>query len=257
MRTLPKSMLRAFSSILAVSTLLYTLSGQAAQVVTETVAYSPDGNVKGFLARPADGKTHPALILIHEWWGLNDNIRDNARRFAEQGYVALAVDLYNGEVATTRDKAKELATSVRRNMNAAFANLRHAVDYLKSRPNMVITNRLGSVGWCFGGGWSYQMAKNDLGVKSSIIYYGRFNPKDDLSKMRATILGHFGEKDRAIKVDNVKEFQAKLKTLSGDHEIYIYPNADHAFANETGARYNAQAAQLAWTRTLAFLKKYL
>ena len=101
------------------------------------------------------------------------------------------------------------------------------------------------------------MAKNDLGVKASVIYYGRFNPKDDLSKMRATIIGHFGEKDRGIKVDNVRAFQAKLKTLKGDHEIFIYPNAGHAFANAGGKRYNKEAADAAWKRTTEFLKQQL
>jgi len=94
-------------------------------------------------------------------------------------------------------------------------------------------------------------------VKSSIIYYGFFNPKDDLSKMRATILGNFGAEDRAIKVDTVYEFQAKLKTLHGAHEIYIYENAGHGFANEGGRAYNKEATDLAWKRTVAFLKKYL
>jgi carboxymethylenebutenolidase len=104
--------------------------------------------------------------------------------------------------------------------------------------------------------FSYQIAKNNLGVKASIIYYGFFNPKDDLSKMRATILGHFGKNDRAIKVDTVYEFQANLKTLSGDHEVYIYENAGHAFANP-GDRYVKAAAELAWNRTVVFLDKYL
>ena len=101
------------------------------------------------------------------------------------------------------------------------------------------------------------MAKNNFGLKASIIYYGRFNPTDDLSKMRATIIGHFGEKDRAIKIDNVRQFQAKLKTLNGNHEIFIYPNAGHAFANPGGSNYNKKAAELAWQRTMDFLSKYL
>ena len=228
--------------------------------MTEEVVYYKGGkNVNGFLARPDDSGKHPGLILIHEWWGLNDNIRGNARKFADLGYVALAVDLYDGEYGGTRDEAKKLATRVRKNMDEAFSNLKSAVAYLKSHSN-VDSERLASIGWCFGGGWSYQIAKNNLGTKASIIYYGRyygrFNPKDDLSKMRAVILGHFGETDRGIKVDTVHEFQAKLKTLSGDHEVYIYENAGHAFANETGSRYNQEAAELAWKRTEAFLNKY-
>jgi carboxymethylenebutenolidase len=225
-------------------------------ITTKEVVYYTNGkNVKGYYARPDDNQKHPAMILIHEWWGLNDNIRENARKFAKLGYVALAVDLYEGESTTTPAEARKMATHVRQNVDEAFKNLKRAVSYLKSQP-YVDSSRLASIGWCFGGGWSYQIAKNNLGVKTSIIYYGRFNPKDDLSKMRATILGHFGENDRAIKVDNVREFQAKLKTLSGDHEIYIYENAGHAFANE-GSRYVKEAAELAWSRTVTFLKKTL
>ncbi len=233
------------------------VNASGAEIVTEqAVYYQNEKNVSGYLARPADKQKHPGLILIHEWWGLNDNIRDNARKFAELGYVALAVDLYEGKSATTPDEARKLATGVRNNVEGAFKNLKGAVAFIKGHAS-TNPDRVASIGWCFGGGWSYQIAKNGLGVKASIIYYGRFNPKDDLSKMRATILGHFGAKDRGIKVDTVEEFQARLKTLSGDHEIYIYENAGHAFANEGGSRYNKEAADLAWKRTVTFLEKYL
>ncbi|MGK0291051.1 MAG: carboxymethylenebutenolidase, partial [bacterium] len=164
------------------------------KIITSTVTYS--GNIKGFLARPEGDGAKPTVILIHEWWGLNENIRDNARAFAKAGYIALAVDLYSGKVASTQADARKYATEVRSNVAPAFKNLKDAISYLKTQ-SFVNASRIGSVGWCFGGGWSYQMAKNDLGVKSSVIYYGRFNPKDDLSKMRSTILGHFAEKDRS------------------------------------------------------------
>ncbi len=231
---------------------------QSMKITSGDVAYDQgNAKAKGYLAKPADKKARPALILIHEWWGLNDNIRENARRFAELGYVALAVDLYNGGMATTPDGARKLAGGVRKDPESAFANLKQAVAYLKGLDGEVDANRIASVGWCFGGGWSYQMAKNDLGVKASVIYYGRFNPKDDLSRMRATILGHFGETDRGIKVDNVREFQAKLKTLKGDHMVFIYPNAGHAFANADSGNYDKAAAETAWKRTTDFFKKHL
>ena len=221
------------------------------------VYYEQNKNIKGYFATPtAKGKSFPAIILIHEQWGLNDYIKENARNFAKQGYVALAVDLYNGQVATEASKARELAGSVRQDKEGAFSNLENAVAFIKKQKN-TNENKIASIGWCFGGGWSYQMAKNNLGVKASIIYYGSFNPEDDLSKMRATILGHFAEKDRGIRLDNVKEFQVKLKTLSGDHEVYIYPNSQHAFANPGRDIYDKDAAELAWKRTLEFLKKFL
>jgi carboxymethylenebutenolidase len=223
-------------------------------ILDEEVEYF-DGAV-GYVARPGDNIRHPGIILIHEWWGLNDNIKDLAKDYAEQGYVALAVDLYGGEVADQSSRARELATAVRGDMEGAFENLRAAVEFLKSH-DAVQAEKLASVGWCFGGGWSYQMAKNDLGVKSSVIYYGQFNPEDDLSIMRANILGHFGEEDTSIKVDDVRAFEATLKTLSGDHQIFIYPNAGHAFANDGGSAYVPEATELSWQRTLEFLGREL
>ena len=253
-----KAFIGAISLVLAFHVAAAPVYAQAMKITAADVAYDQGNDkVKGYLARPADKKARPGLILIHEWWGLNDNIRENARRFAELGYVALAVDLYNGQSATTPDGARKLAGRVRTEPESAFANLKQAVAYLKGLDGEVDANRIASVGWCFGGGWSYQMAKNDLGVKASVIYYGRFNPKDDLSRMRATILGHFGETDRGIKVDNVREFQAKLKTLKGDHMVFIYPNAGHAFANADSRNYDKEAAEAAWKRTMDFFNKHL
>ena len=234
-------------------------NASAADIKTSEVAYH--GEVMGYFAEPIFAVTkpvgpRPAVILIHEWWGLNDDIRMRARNFAENGYAALAVDLYQGESTATPEKARELAGQVRADLPAAFANLNAAIAFLKSRESVDAT-RLASIGWCFGGGWSYQIAKNNLGAKASVIYYGRFNPADDLQKMRAKILGHFGETDRAIAADNVREFQATLKTLSGEHEIYIYPNAGHGFANPDNSSYSKEAANLAHIRTLEFLQNHL
>lgn len=227
------------------------------QIVSETVDYySGETVANGYLAQPLVGGPYPGLILIHEWWGLNDNIKELTDQFAKEGYVALAVDLYDGEVTGDRDKARELATAVRENMIPAFANLNEAVEYLKSQPQ-VRADSLASVGWCFGGGWSYQMAKNNLSVASSVIYYGQFNPEDDLSLMRGTILGHFGEEDATIKVDDVKAFEATLKNLGRDHQVFIYENSGHAFANEDSSAYVKDSAESAWMRTLDFLDRTL
>ena len=198
----------------------------------------------------------PALVLIHEWWGLNDNIRDLAEQYAAAGYVALAVDLYDGQTAATPQEAGALAGAVRENTEGAFANLDAALAYLKEQPT-VDNNRLGSVGWCFGGQWSYKMAKNNLGTKVSVMYYGRFSMEDDLSMMKAQILGHFGEEDTGILVDDVEQFKAKLNTLEGEHAVYIYPNAGHAFANEDSDAYVEEAAEKAWERTIDFLETNL
>lgn len=242
---------KAFSLIVVIA-----LSSHSWAVEAKSVAYY--GEVEGYLALPDERKEeqYPAILLIHEWWGLNEDIKAKAEEFAKAGYVALAVDLYDGKVATKPRGARALAIKVRDNREDAFKNLKAAFTYLKSW-SQVDEQRLASVGWCFGGAWSYQIAKNDLGAKASIIYYGRFNPADDLAKMRASILGHFAEKDRGIRIDTVREFQAKLETLSGTHEIYIYPNTGHGFANPNNPIYNKKATKLAQKRTLAFLKKYL
>lgn len=225
----------------------------------ETVTYATiDGaNIEGYLAVPEGEGPFPGLVLIHEWWGLNQNIRDLADDFAGQGYVALAVDLYEGESTTDQSRARELSSGVQNNMERAQENLRQATEFLREQPN-VQDDALASVGWCFGGGWSYQMAKNDFGLDASVMYYGRFSPHEDHSHMRTDIIGHFGEDDMSISVDDVRTFQATLSTTNGDHEIYIYPNSGHGFANEdNAAAYNPEAARVAWERTLAFLSEHV
>ncbi len=230
----------------------------SADVVSENIDYTGDGKSLGYLAYPEDAHNAPGIILIHEWWGLNDQIRRTADRYAEEGFVALAVDLYGGRSTIINDEARELAGEVRDNSQAAFTNLNKAIAYMASfTDDKVDEERIASVGWCFGGGWSYQMARNNLGTTASVIYYGFFNPQDDLSQMRAKIIAHFGEDDRAISLDTVETFQARLDTLNGEHEVYIYPNSGHAFANNQGDRYNEDAAEQAWERTLEFLRKHL
>lgn len=227
---------------------------ESEEVVYATIAGK---EIKGFVAYPTGSGSYPGLVLIHEWWGLNENIRDLAEQYAAQGYVALAVDLYEGQSTTDQTRARELTTSVSGNMDRAKDNLRQATAYLRTRPD-VKKDALASVGWCFGGGWSYEMAKNDMGLDASVMYYGRFSPHEDHSHMKTDIIGHFGEEDMSIKVDDVETFQATLKTANGDHEIYIYPNAGHGFANEDNAEaYKPEAAALAWQRTLTFLRAHV
>ncbi len=217
-------------------------------------------SIRGYLSLPEKSNSKaPAIILIHEWWGLTDGIKAEADKFAEAGYVAFAVDLYKGDSSRDPAEARRLSGAVRKNLPEAFANLQAAVKFVKNHPR-VDEKRIASVGWCFGGGWSYQMAKNNIGVKASVIYYGFFAPKDDLKKMRGVILGHFAENDRAIKVDTVRELQIRLKTLHGDHEIYIYANTSHGFASKRlggNPVYKQKEADIAGSRTLLFLKKHL
>ena len=230
-----------------------------APVETSEVVYATvDGQeITGYLARPqgADGG-EPAVIVIHEWWGLNDNIRSMADRLAGEGYTALAVDLYGGEAAETPEKARELATSAGQNPEPAKENLRLAYTYLETQLG---APKIGSIGWCFGGGWSLQTALMLPGeLDAATIYYGRLvTDPEELTALETPILGIFGEEDGGIPVETVREFESALVELGKDAKIHVYPGADHAFANPSGERYNAEAAEDAWERTLAFFAEHL
>lgn len=225
-------------------------------VADTTVTYGTAGGraLEGYLATPRDAKAGgPALIVIHEWWGLNDNIRSMARQFAGEGYTALAVDLYGGQVAETPDQAMKLVRSV--DESAAKANLRAAYHYLEGRG----AGRIGVIGWCFGGGWSLQTALLfPDSLDAAVIYYGHLvTDPEKLAGLRVPIEGHFGAEDSSIPVDQVRRFGQLLDSLGVTEHMYVYQGAGHAFANPSGTRYVKAAADTAWTRTLAFLADHL
>src|SRR5919112_704796 len=201
----------------------------------------------------------PAVVMIHEWWGLNDNIKDMANELASEGYVVLAADLYNGEVATTPDKAMQLVGTVRENPEQAISNLQSAVQYLASLPN-VNSSRIASLGWCFGGGQSLQLALNSEQnpLAATVIYYGNLvNDTNELSKIIWPVLCIFGDQDQSIPVESVNAFEQALNETGITNEIYIYPGVGHAFANPSGDNYAPAETVDAWEKTLAFLKKYV
>ena len=239
-----------------------TVPEPAQPVVTEEVAYAKlDGtSVKGYLARPAaaadTGKPLPALIVIQEWWGLNDNIRAMARRLAGEGYLVLAVDLYEGKVATTPDEAMAAMQSAMEKPARLTENLRQAQGYLTTQGK---ATKIGVVGWCFGGGWSLEtaLAVPD-GIDAAVMYYGRTqtDPKV-LAALKAPLLGLFGGQDQGIPVDGVRQMEHELVKLGKNVTIVVYPEAGHAFANPTGTRYFAGPAADAWAKTVAFFARYL
>ncbi len=225
-------------------------------VVTTEVTYATvDGrDVTGFLAEPAGASgSIPGVVVIHEWWGLNDNIRTMARRLAGRGYAALAVDLYGGAVAATPDSARTLVGSV--DEAAARENLRQAHGWLAERGSP----RVASIGWCFGGGWSLRTAlllPDEL--DAAVIYYGSLvTDPDRLAALELPVQGHFGSEDGSIPVEEVRAFDQALTDAGVTHEVYVYEGAGHAFANPSGERYREEAARQAWARTLAFLKNHL
>ena len=217
---------------------------------------SGDELVYGYFAAPADvAEPLPALIVIHEWWGLNDNVRAMADRLAGEGYMVLAVDLYGGKTADTPGAARELMLEVVEEPEMAKANIRAAYEFLE----VAGAPRIGSLGWCFGGGWSLaaaQMFPDDL--DASVIYYGQVTGDEEkLRPINAPILGLFAANDAGIKVESVEAFRDALERLRKEHEVHIYPDVGHAFANPTGNNYSAEAATDAWAKTLEFLERHL
>lgn len=213
--------------------------------------------VSGYLARPRTGSgPFPAVVLIHEWWGLNDNIRAMARRFADAGYVALAVDLYEGETAERPKRARSLMEQAMEQTDRLERNIEQAFYYLDVMPS---TDRIGSVGWCFGGGWSLRTALMfPEELDASVIYYGELETDADrLAPLDVPILGLFGSEDSVVPADTVREFGQVLTELEKSHEIHVYEGAGHAFANPSGENYDSATAARAWAETTAFLNRYL
>lgn len=232
---------------------------QAGEVVTEMVSYARINgkNVEGYLARPK-GRTDdlPGIIVIHEWWGLNDNIRMMTRRLAGEGYMALAVDLYNGQAAQTSGEAKKYMQQVSQNTQLAIDNLSQAAEYLDDERD---ADDIGVIGWCFGGGWSLQTALHMPDeIDATVIYYGQLvQDAKRLKKLDMPVLGIFGAEDDGIPKEEVNKFRKTLNRLNKDAEIHIYDGADHAFANPSGNRYNKKAAKDAWQKTISFLHTHL
>lgn len=226
------------------------------QVSGEEVTYATvNGNkITGYLAKGESGGVSPGIIVIHEWWGLNENIRTMTEKLAGEGYTALAVDLYEGSVAETPDSAKAYAGAVKE--KEALENLTQAYSYLENKEQ---ADRVGTIGWCFGGGWSLQAAlAQPEKVEAAVIYYGQLvTDRDQLQKLDMPILGIFGAEDDGIPVEQVKEFESRLDDLNINNTIQIYEGADHAFANPSGSRYQPEAAEDAWQKTLEFLNKHL
>ena len=227
-------------------------------VSSQDVIYAGiDGvDVTGYLAMPSVGEPQAGILVIHEWWGLNDNVRSMARQLAGEGYVALAVDLYEGEVAETREDAGRLARGSRDNPGRGQQNLQQAWHFLKEKHGI---EKVGVIGWCFGGGWSLQAALTmGDGIDATVIYYGRVTTdRDALAPLSSPVLGIFGAEDSGIPVATVREFQATLDLLGKTTSIHIYEGAEHAFANPSGTRYNEAAAQDAWSKTLTFFSQSL
>jgi carboxymethylenebutenolidase len=230
------------------------LAQSAAARLQPVTHRTPSGRaIEGVIAVPAKTPA-PAVILIHEWWGLNDQIKAVANEFAEQGFVAIAVDLYKGKVAKTPDEAKALTGAL--DPVEARETLVAWIDMLKqdARTN----GKVGTVGWCFGGGWSLNASLADP-VDATVVYYGNVaKSADELKSLQGPLLGHFGTLDKNINRQMVEGFQKAAVEAGKQDQITVHwYEADHAFANPSGARYDAEDARLALERTMEFLRQNL
>ena len=225
-------------------------------------------NASGYLVYPtavnnttvdttASNNKLPAVIMIHENRGLNDNIKSMANTLSKEGYVVLAVDLFKGQVAVTSQQTQQLTSSVRSDPISTISNLQSAVKYVSSLP-FVDSSKIASIGWCFGGGQSLQLAvhSEQHPLVATILYYGTplVTDKQELSKIKWPVLGIFGDKDKAIPLPNIQQFKAALDADGITNEIHIYKGLGHAFANPSGANYAPKETADAWQKTLAFLK---
>lgn len=239
------------------SALICLLAITAVAAEGHPVSYrSGDETVHGVLYLPQGKGPFPALVVVHEWWGLNDWVKQQASNLAHQGYASLAIDLYRGKVATTPDAAHEIMRGVPE--DRANRDLLAATAYLRTLTT-VDPKRMGSIGWCMGGGYAFDLAVLDPKLKVAVVNYGHLAADDaTLKKIHASILGIFGGKDQGIPVDDIDKFESQMKALDKKVEIHIFPNAGHAFENLNNQKgYRQEDATKAWKYTVDFLAKNL
>ena len=250
-----KNTFRAALAIVALGLLAAIVTVQADAPKTETVQF-PDGTgtVSGFLAVPEKPGRYPALVVIHEWWGLTDWVKEQTQKLAEQGYIALAPDLYRGQVTADPEVAHELMRGLPQ--DRAVSDLKAAFAYLATRKD-VDRDHIGSIGWCMGGGFSLQLAIHEPHLAACVVNYGAL-PTDpnDIQQIFAPILGSFGADDRGITPADVQAFEKTMQGMRRRIDVKVYDGAGHGFENSTNTNaYRPDAAADAWARTIAFLNK--
>ena len=198
----------------------------------------------------------PAVILIHEWWGLNDTVRAWADQLAAEGYIVLAVDLYQGKTASSPAAARELMTSIVENPDAATANIQSAYEFVTETAG---APRTGAVGWGLGGTWSLNTAMMFADeLDAAVVFYGQvISDEGKLRPVSAPLLAFFGDKDRTVSSESVAAFEKSLQRLRKNYEIEMYPGIGTGFSNPTNNNYNREAADDAWQRMLEFLELHL
>lgn len=226
-------------------------------VVSGMVAY-PDADgeeLTGHLAYPEGDGSHPGVIVLQEWWGLNEHIKDVTNRLAAEGYVALAPDLYKGQVATEPDEARKLVMEL--DMGEAVNEIQSAISYLLAQEN-VSSDKAGIVGFCMGGRLVLATALQSDDLGAAVAYYGSPLAPEEAGNVKAPIMGHYGTADQGIPVEGVEAMRDALTAAGIDNDIYIYEGAQHAFFNDTReSSYDADAAAASWERTLQWFESRL
>lgn len=222
-----------------------------AQLERQTLTLANGREVAAYLGLPSISPA-PAVMLVHEWWGLNDQIKAVAQELTNEGFLTLAIDLMDGEVATVRNDAKRLMGRVGKAETLELS--KKWLRWLKSHPSA--NGKLATLGWCFGGGWALSAATVEP-VDATVVYYGRVNhPTGELRRLKGPVMGHFATHDMWINRDMVTLFELGM-LKAGKRSISHWYDAGHAFANPTGNNYANKDAARAWERTLAFLRKEL
>jgi carboxymethylenebutenolidase len=244
-----KSLLTFFAILL--------LGTAALAASSKEVSYkSGDETVRGLLYMPEGKGPFPGIIVVHEWFGLNDWVKEQASKLADQGYITLAIDLYRGKVANDGDEAHELMRGlaedrVNRDLEAAFQFLSSQLDVKK--------DRIGAIGWCMGGGIALDLALEEPKLVADVINYGHLvTDPSEVKKINASILGLFGAQDRGISPEDVRKFRVEMDKQGKKADITIYPDAGHQFENPNNKEaYRAKDAQDAWNKTVAFFESTL
>ena len=233
-----------------------TATPDGPSILTQMVEY-PDGNggtLMAYVARPAGDGVYPAVVVIQEWWGLNDHIKDVTNRFAAEGFVALAPDLYHGAVTSEPNEARKLVMEL--DQDTAVAEIRSGVDYLLAQ-EYVAGPTVGITGFCMGGGLTLQVALVEDRLGAAVPWYGSPLSPEQAAQVKAPVLGNYGSLDSGIPASRVKAMVEAMTAAGIPNDFTIYEGAQHSFFNDTRSSYNPEAAALAWERTLAWLRKYV
>ncbi len=238
------------------ATMAATATSLEIKAMPITFKDAKNGDVPGYLAQPTAAGTYPGVVVVQEWWGVDDHIKNVVERFAKLGYVALAPDLYRGQVAKEPTDAQRLVMTVQRAQ--AMSDIQAAVDYLDQQPN-VTPHKAGIVGFCFGGGLAMLMSYMGKNVGAVVVFYGAgVDPSlQDIENVTVPVLGMYGDQDPNFTVAQINGWAAKFKQAQKINEMIIYKGAAHAFFNDTRPSYQKDAAEDGWKRTLAWFQQYL